>query len=48
MYQLIKKDIILQKKNLVIYLFKMVPVGRTLEKEGFTYRYFFIYLNFRI
>lgn len=26
----------------------MVPVGRTLEKECFTYRYFFIYLNFRI
>jgi putative transposase len=26
---------------------KMVPVVRTLEKECFTYRYFFIYLNFR-
>jgi putative transposase len=27
---------------------KMVPVVRTLEKECFIYRYFFIYLNFRI
>ena len=27
---------------------KMVPVDRTLEKECFIYRYFFIYLNFKI
>ncbi|MCM3363680.1 hypothetical protein [Niallia sp. MER TA 168] len=27
-------------------LFKMVPVVRTLEKECFIYRYFFIYLNY--
>jgi putative transposase len=28
--------------------FKMVPVDRTLEKECFIYRYFFVYLNFKI
>lgn len=27
---------------------KMVPVVRTLEKKCFIYRYFFIYLNFKI
>ena len=29
-------------------LINMVPIDRTLEKECFIYRYFFIYLNLKI
>jgi putative transposase len=37
-----------KEKNLRNRKNNMVPIDRTLEKECFIYRYFFIYLNFKI